>query len=394
MDDNQWEIAKAGCVAFAEFNSSLKEWLQRFHNHRVGYKKEAGSTTYDRFEPFFVMLAEYLETDKSFIMDMLSDKDRCQTLLLEEEQDTRDRILRLYAMYERFLVKLREEVNGKLGKGDERGRFGEWLYGALPSNIKYPAQIAKLTGSPIEAILPGYDCDKESRKREDGIDDAISQLNELELWFDEERFHITNYPARSEDELVRLDWSDWHAFLYGIRNAEGHGSLRKTLNGGCFHEKRRERIRKFLNRVVENHNTAAGEKKYESKNAHYWALDMLRLLTDAEHRLWLAEGRKGEEITDPVHNEPWSKYKREVMCKHIRYASSRTEFEVSLSYSVKIWIPRMMKVLTERLLHVLICLPLICKPSSSAVTQSDHQTYDHLKRSLLAVVASDDDGTQ
>ena len=383
------------CEAFEKFNSSLKEWLQRFHDHREFPEKDAGSGTYARFEPFFVLLAEHLEKDKSFITDLLCDKSICQSLLLEGEQDTRDRVLRLYALYERFLQELREEVNGD-EKGENCGKFGTWLYSELPTHIKHPRHPSKVTGNPIEAILPGYDCDKERGKREYGIEDAISQLNELEMWFKKERFNIADYPARPDDVLVHLDWSDWHGFLYGIRNAEGHGFIVRTLKGGCLDEKRRERIRKFLELVIVK--TDRELTDYKHKYQHYWALDMLRLLTDAEHRLWLAEGKKGKEITDPVHNVPWSKYKREVMCETVRYAASRTEFEMCLSYSVKLWIPRMMTVLTERLVQVLICLPLFCNPVSPMVVQSDQQPYGFARRSLVypprAEVASDDDGTQ
>ena len=367
------EEGQPKCEAREKFNSSSDEWLQRFHDHREVDERNPGSGTYARFEPFFVLLAERLEKNESFIKDLLKDKSMCQSLLLEGEQDSRDRVVRLYALYERFLQELRLEVNGDKN-GENCGRFGTWLYSELRGKLNHPPTRENLLAkNPIRAILPGYDLDRRSRKRADGIDDAMSQLNELEVWFKEERFHIADYPAKPDVPRVHLDWSDWHGFLCAIRNAEGHGCIVRALNGGCLDEERREKIRKFLELVVSETDGESADSK--NKYQHYWALDMLRMLTDAEYRLWLAEGKKGKEITDPRSNVPWSKYKREDKCETIRHAASRTEFEVCLSYSVKLWIPRMMKALTDRLVDTLIRLPRLCNPPR-------------------AEVASDDDGTQ
>ena len=381
------DVGQPKCEALEKFISSLDEWLQRFHDHREVGGKVAGSGTHARFEPFFALLAKRLGKEESFITDLLSEKAMCQAILLEGEQDTRDRVVRLYALYERFLQELREEVNGDDEKGKNCGPFGTWLYTELRGKVNHPPnRDHTVISRPIRAILPGYG------SKADGISDAMSQLNELEVWFKKERFDIADYPPRPNDVLVHLDWADWHGFLYGIRNAEGHGNLRRTLlEGGCLDENRRGKIREFLERVVSN--TDRESKDSKNKYQHYWALDMLLMLTDAEYRLWLAEGEKGDEITYPWSDVSWSKYKRTTMCDTITSAESRTEFEVCLNYSVKLWIPRMMRALTRRLVDTLIRLPQLCNTvSPTGVTRNQGKLT--LVFPPPAKVSSDDDGTQ
>ena len=72
------------CEAFEKFSLSLDEWLQRFRDHREADEKDAGSGTYARFEPFFVLLAKRVKEDKSFITDLLIEKAMCQAMLLED----------------------------------------------------------------------------------------------------------------------------------------------------------------------------------------------------------------------------------------------------------------------------------------------------------------------
>ena len=406
------DVGQPKCEALEKFISSLDEWLRRFHDHREVGGKVAGSGTHARFEPFFALLAKRLGKEESFITDLLSEKAMCQAILLEGEQDTRDRVVRLYALYERFLQELREEVNGDK-KGENCGKFGTWLYTALRGKVKHPpGGEHTVISRPIRAILPGHG------SKADGISDAMSQLRELEVWFKKESFHIADYPAELDDPPVHLghpaelddppvhlghpaelddssahlEWEDWHGFLYGIRNAEGHGNLRRTLlEGGCLDEERRKEIRKLLELVVLN--TDGKSKDSKNKYQHYWALDMLLMLTDAEYRLWLAEGKKGKEITYPWSNVTWSEYKRTTMCDTITSAESRTEFEVCLNYSVKLWIPRMMKALTCRLVDTLIRLPQLCNKVSPTGVTWDQGKLTPVFRSP-AKVSSDDDGVQ